>query len=407
MLNKIRLFIKAIHNNIYLDEYTNRLIFVDKRNYIVNPLKFLLYKKKYPKLFNYLFPIFILFSPLFSWLKISLDFFKSLRLKIKYNKISNKSIFNVENIILYTDENVKYAVDKGRINNYCIVTKPFNTYVIDESRYGIPISSLTLVPYKSLIMNYLISLVSVIMVICRYGYKNTLYSITSYEWLIMFDAMNSDLILKSKAVIFSNQKDRWSILYDQKYKNIKILVQHGTNIVKKLDSAGVNLFFTYLEKHNSFALKVPVKYDNINCLIAFTNEEADHVIAGEFNVIPEIVDIMGYNIVINKIKRLDSRKVILLIGKIDVFYEYEKVIINTIDYNKYKLFIKPHPNTQAYTYLPIYGEENIVNINPDADIIISYNSTLAFEYQSLGYNVYLYDSIENAKEIINYLNALQ
>lgn len=404
MINKIRLFIKAIHNNIYIDEYVNNLFSLKKNYYIVNPTKFLIYKKKYSSIFHFIYFSFIVFSPLLSVIKITFDFFKAVQLKFQCPIIDISSIGFSDNLILYTDEHVKFTIDKINLKNFCIITKPFNKFTLEEDRYALVISSLSLVSYTDLMKNYITSLISIFAVVYNYGYINALYSMVSYEWFIMYDILDKKYITDSKNVFFSNQKDRWAILYDRKYKNSKVLVQHGTNIIKEFSSEKIRPFFKYLATYNSFAFQMPIRYNHIDKLVAFTQEEADHIIAGEFNVAPKSTELIGYNIIINKIERVDNRKVLLLIGNVNIFYEQEKIIINEIDHKKYKLLIKSHPNSSEEMCKNVYGEDSIISFNPDADLVISYASTLAYEYMSLNYKVFIYKDKVDVRKTVEIIN---
>ena len=73
----------------------------------------------------------------------------------------------------------------------------------------------------------------------------------------------------------------------------------------------------------------------------------------------------------------------------------------------FEVVIKPHPLSQKENYNFLNNSTKIINCNPDADLIISYESTLAHEYESLGYNVYYYHDIQSAKNILEIINYIK
>ncbi|GEM_PF-1722154 len=403
---KNHLFIKSINNNIYIDKYFNSLMSAteDKWRFIVSPLKLSSYKKRYGLLFDIFYLFFIIFLPALVFFKISVDFFKVLKRKIY--KRDFKSDFNTrkfQNIIILSDYHVLNLIDKQQLSDYCLITLPLYKEKLDDRFLPLTQSSILSISIKSLFVNYFISLKAIFEVAINYGYKNILYASHALEWFILYDALNSPQFNKDQTIYFSNQKDRWAILYDNiDFKN-KVLVQHGTNIIKVLNSKLLE-YFKYVEEYNSYALIVPVRYNTINRLVAFTEEEAKHLFIGEFNTLPTEINYSGYYLTISNWPIKTNKTLILLIGNINSFYNQEKFIVENLDERKFELLVKPHPLSSKKEFEAVYNQCTVVDINPKVDIVISYNSTLAYEYMSLGFKVMIYDTIENAQQIVYNLN---
>ena len=401
MKNKIREFIISTKNNIFLDEYTNRLLFGnEEKKYIVNPVRFNLHTKKRIVLFRILYHVFILLSPFLSTLKLSFDFAKTFVNKLTLKK---STIFLYNKAIILTDKSALRIFELEKQDNYVIIMPPINTVFIENGFVDKCISSLEFISYRMLFTNYFYSLITITNVAHTYGYRNTIYSANSFEWYLMYDVIKR-LNGKINEIIFSNQKDRWAILYDRNFKGKKTLLQHGTNIIQKLPNEYVKPYLKYITELDVWSMQMPVRYFNIDQLLSFTKKEADVIIDGEFNTKPSFTKYIGYNIII-KPYQYDFKKVVLLIGNFTIFNVEESFFIKELSKEKFHLLIKPHPTSQMTDYYSLSNTAKLVDFNPDVDIVVSYNSTLAYEYESLGYNVIIYKDLSDLKAIVNKLNV--
>ena len=92
-------------------------------------------------------------------------------------------------------------------------------------------------------------------------------------------------------------------------------------------------------------------------------------------------------------------KNVLLIGCVIHFKEIEAEIIKkySID-KKYKLYVKPHPCFSMAFYEELIKKYNFTiikdrNYFPDVDCVISYDSTLAYEYQLQNIEVHIHSKL--------------
>ncbi len=403
MMRKISEFIISSKNNIFVDDYMNRLLYGNqKRKYTVSPSNINKYRRKYDKTFHIIYPVFILLSPVISVFKLTYEF-----VKFSINKLALKQgdIGNSSDVILLTTRNALRFLEIHGFENSKIITTPSSRILVDDKFKDKCISTLKIVTFRGLIMNYLSSLITIGSVWYHFGYRNVIYSANSFEWFLMYDVIKI-LNEKVKTILFSNQKDRWAILYDRNFKGQKVLLQHGTNIIRVLPSDLVKPYLNFIQEYNVWSLQMPVKYRSINTLYAFNEIEADVMIDGEFDNKPDITIFIGYSLVIKPYHHQveDEKRVLLLIGNSSVFNIEEAFFINKLSKEKFHLLIKPHPNSNIIDYSSYNKVATLVNFNPEVDIVVSYNSTLAYEYESLGYAVIIYKDLNNLKEIVEKLN---
>lgn len=368
-------------------------MFGNKHYKIVSPIKLGQYLKKHPVLFPLFYQIFIVFTPLFLFIQNTTIIFHLL-----YGIARKEYVLFPNDIILLTDKTIIKTNERLHLfDSYCVILPPFSKKRKVE-KYN-TIHSLSFLTCRILFSSYFLSLLSPFFIVSKYNFKNILYSMNSFEWFILFQILEENITEESD-IILSNQKDRWALLVDSLSKGKRSIVQHGTNIIKE-KNRDIEIFLIPILKYNSWAFNIPIKYNNINKLYAFNKIEADHVVLGEFNINPK-VEYIGYNLSIEK--HIKLRPLILLIGNIDVYYDIEKFIISNLNNNDSDIVIKPHPLSKREDYDFINDSITILDYNPDPDIIISYQSTLAYEYESLGYRVYYYYDIASAELVVNILN---
>lgn len=382
-------------NSVYVDEYINIIMFGKNKGNIVSPMKLGSYRKKYPFIFPFFYTFFLISVPLILFILNTIIF-----LRLLFTLLTKKNILFPKNIILLTDQSIIKTNDRLHLfDSYSILLKPFSKFY--RTSKNKTIHSLSFLTFRILLTSYFFSLLSPFFIIANYDFKNILYSFNSFEWFLLFQILEKN-ISSDNNIALSNQKDRWAILVDLLSKGNKSIVQHGTNIIK-MKNINIESFLVYMPEYKTWALDIPVKYTTINKLYAFNKIEADHVIVGEFENKPD-VEYVGYNITINNIKR--NKTLILLIGNIDVYYEIEKFIVANINNNLFDVVIKPHPLSKKAKYDFLNESTKIIDCNPNADIIISYESTLAHEYEGLGYKVYYFHDITSAESILDTINYI-
>lgn len=193
-------------------------------------------------------------------------------------------------------------------------------------------------------------------------------------------------IARDKRVYYANQSDNWAIMFDNISFKSRTLIQHG--YIGEVD--------------------VPNKLHKIDHFYALSRKEAENAFQGIFTCRPE-VEIMKCTIKLTDYNDINYK--ILLVLDIRLI-EIEKKIIEYLQNDCISIYLKKHPaliNDSGYKnlvdkYNLIYITEQIF---PKVDYVISYNSTLAYEYISCKIPVYIYtydNKTYNEGEIITELD---
>ena len=98
-------------------------------------------------------------------------------------------------------------------------------------------------------------------------------------------------------------------------------------------------------------------------------------------------------------KLQDNGKINLLVICCEKFLNLEKKYIPLlVESDIYNVYVKPHPETKNFEeYLNLQRGYNFVLLEsrdyPHVDLVLSYESTLAYEYEDVGVNVLKYNDI--------------
>jgi hypothetical protein len=249
-----------------------------------------------------------------------------------------------------------------------------------------------LITFKNIISTYCNSFIIFGLVIKYFGYANSLYSLNFFKFSLMYNGLlNIDL---NTEIYMNNQKDRWAFLIDKLPHKKKIIIQHGTNYFKNLPNPYSKEFIKYDKEDDLYTLVMPIKLSNIWKIYAFTQTEAKYMLVGEHKNIPDI-HIIGYDIVLTEIMK--ERPQVLIIGNYVENAPIEKRIVEYLHNYDIDIFIKSHPlvSNDKYNKLRSVYKFQMVenNIFPRVDLVFSYSSTLALEYESCGIQVVYYTEI--------------
>lgn len=257
--------------------------------------------------------------------------------------------------------------------------------------------------YKFYVKAFYYSVLSSSYLFFKYGLNGGFYSITSYRFFLLYEFLNT--LPKNTNIYFNNQKDRWALLFDSFSCLTKNLIQHGTNIVKG-NNRLQNKYLSYDDECNIYYIDMPFKLKNINTLYAYSVDEAKYILLGEQEPSKDlIVKIIGYPIILSPVEHCNSHNNLLIIGCYDLHFKEEVQILEIIDYERWRVFLKPHPTMSIKDYKRLLHQYDIHlitgNYFPDVDLVFSYSSTLAFQYESCGKKVLYYDDIrkEDSMEI--------
>lgn len=193
-------------------------------------------------------------------------------------------------------------------------------------------------------------------------------------------------IPRSTTICFCNQIDKWALLFDDAPLN-KILFQHGIEMP---------------------TANWPNKLNNIDTVYVLSMEESELLFRAAFSRRPKRIRVMAPTISLTPVNK--AKYNILVVGFPGYgMFDKEKAIVETFSNAPFYVYLKPHPGKEDTT-----GYQNLANAHPgscklvleqmfpDVDIVISYRSTLAVEYQAHNKKVLLYNDY-SMDEIIEYI----
>lgn len=181
--------------------------------------------------------------------------------------------------------------------------------------------------------------------------------------------LSLEKIVKGNTILFSNQCDRWALMFDALPSKSKILLQHGLahpSQVYRYKLKNIDIFYSISKQ----TWQVP--YDvNLACKpeLRFMNPTID-------------------------IKPIEKANFSVFLITHPIHFEIEKEIVKEVSRLNVSIYIKTHPTVRNITNYEMLCQEygtHLVNFFPKADYAISYYSTLAFEYMAADIPVFMYE----------------
>lgn len=266
---------------------------------------------------------------------------------------------------------------------------PFDTFVLPYNAVEVTISDYTTIldVFRSFIQAIIIHLST----ICLFGYKYYLLSLKAYNWCMMDLALRH--ISEDTNIYYCNICDRVAIMIDKLPHRNKIMVQHGT--MHFFSNTISNPFMTWQEDKgfwiwNSLYKSSPQK------VYCFTKDDE---IALRRSVIannPQFVYIgYGFQPAIKP-----NRYSVLIIGMYTLLKDFEEEVIKQLQGLDVDIYLKNHPSIANKKYDDLRNKYKFIFIEgvdsklPDVNMVISYDSTLALEYASIGTRVLYYGHFE-------------
>lgn len=220
-----------------------------------------------------------------------------------------------------------------------------------------------------------------------------LLSLNCYKWFLYYFAANT--IPSTSTIYFCNQKDRWSLLADALPHNSKVLIQHGTELLIH-PSPSILGCSLHIQNIDSWVMNMPYKLSSISKVYSFTEKEGIGIKCSILDCNPEFV-CSGYGLSLSHIESVMPK--VLIISLSSVYAEREESIVNMLSKYNITIIVKNHPTQNPEVYYKLGDKYHFIFINemifPDADLVISYDSTLALEYQSLGIDVIYHVDMSN------------
>lgn len=182
-------------------------------------------------------------------------------------------------------------------------------------------------------------------------------------------------ITQNSNIYFSNQSDKYAILFDNIPSRKKILLQHGIAL-------------------NWGILPCPLRHIDIFYAISeHTWQDAfAYILIGspQLKFFNPTISLTDFNL---------ERKSVLIVSEV-TYFEQEVEILKALSKLNIEVFLKRHPGfTNDQCYRDLQSKYKFCYITdkvfPKVDFVVSYFSTLVFEYMEHGIPVYMYNSKED------------
>ena len=328
-------------------------------------------------------PVFYLVNVCFAIMYITIRFVMKL-LSILMN--SRKEVIVANELFLfftYPFYDRCKAANKFTDSNYWVIGPNVNVEKFNLKGKRL-IKSDEYVTAKEALLAYFKSLVTILHYITSFSCIVLVHK--TYEYYLTY--YNLKRIAAHSNIYFSNQSDKWASLFDHLKTGEKHLLQHG--IVA-----------------NWGILPCPLEY--INVFHSISNSTWQDAYKNLLTNKPRLL-IMNPTICLTEVKQ--KNKSILLVSHIAMF-DLEVDLIIFFQNKGYDLYVKKHPgleNDSAYRdLLKEYKFYFITEkIFPKVNLVLSYYSTLAYEYMAHDIPVYMYNTKEefSFEELNNQLSRL-
>lgn len=372
---KIKMYINAIENEKVFDELSYETLGLKAKDffYIPRPSKWysrLPFKIKSNKfLCRFLFLFLYLFGVLFGWVFIFIIFLRYLFLKSKSLALSEK--------ITFVNGDRSYKCISSAVNDFSeysiVCLRPGASYSDDVH------SVAECLNVKSKFKVLFLSLATYFKLVFSANFSLVFQLYTSIQ---CFSVIEMIVMSKPRVIVISQHFDRWAVLIDslsgflrkdnEEYKFV--IVQHG---IERRD-----IFQSMQEANIDFN-----KLNFVNFLFSYS-ESQSQIFSQYIFSLSSCAEVLLYNtekIKLTKIYSHENKYKFLFIGH----PVYEKVQIalyrKLVEVFEVKCFYKPHPTAGMSDFCGDIGWEVLDDmIFPEVDYLISYESTLALEYQALG-----------------------
>lgn len=237
--------------------------------------------------------------------------------------------------------------------------------------------------FIDVIVAYGLALVAIWSAISKTKFKYLLRTYSCLDYYLTYRFLRNTSI--ETELVFLNHIDRWASLFDNAHQEKKVLLQHG------------------IEMHDA---NWPVKLKNVDSVYVLSMEEGEYLFRAVFAKRPRTISVLKATITLTPI--MGNKTSVLIVGFPGYgLIDKERTILNRIRGKNVDVYLKPHPGSDDMTlYQKIAADTDtrlILNQTfPDVDIVVSYTSTLAVEYQAYGKIVLYYNehSLDDIVDVI-------
>lgn len=241
----------------------------------------------------------------------------------------------------------------------------------------------------NVLQSYVLSVISILGAQTKLKFKFVFRTFNSFEFFLTYYFLKN--IPQETTICFCNQMDRWAILFDHSPQKNKVLFQHGIEMP---------------------TADWPVKFEHTDTVYVLSMEESELLFKAAFKVRPPNVFLLKPTIELTPMVGDKNFKVLIVGYPSYLRFEKELAIVKAFAKEGNSVYLKPHPGKEDMTtYLNLEKEFPnckiiLERMFPDVDVVVSYRSTLAVEYQALNKSVFMYE-INTIDEIIEKINELK
>lgn len=389
MIDDINSFIETSKNDIYLAKMNN-IVFNKRNKFLFNDCKIPFLQKTvfFSVILKLVFPLLYLIFILINTLKVFIMIISS-----KSKEIPAGCYFlATDNFSPSLNEKIlKIAKQAVWILNVNVSAK---NYKISNNFYSV----YELLSIQDLVKIFYNSMIVLFFVYRELGSYYILFTLNSFKWFLYKSA--TEKIPHNSTIYFIDHKDRWALLEDKLKVRNKILIQHGTEIINNFFEGCFSII------KGSYCHNLPYKFKTLTKVFTFSELEFKALCLSILSNVPE-KEIRGYDFRTDEIPH--DKFAVLIIGHHYIYGNFEKLLIERLQIYDIYLYVKNHPTDKPAFYFKLQQTNKFIIVNnnsfPNVDLVISYESTLAFEYNSIGKEV-VYHTKNNIEEIINRINIL-
>ena len=266
---------------------------------------------------------------------------------------------------------------------------PFDTYQLPVKRRII--SAYDLLKISDVFRCSYMAIIAHILTVFKMGYDKYFLSYNSFNWFLTDCALRR--IPKDVEIFYDYIYDRMAILCDKLPFEKKNMVQHGTMFLYHIDKSS-----PYFDWQEDMGFYVPNNCykSSPTTVYCFTKKDEVALSRTVISNKPTFVYV-GYGF---KPTFKPNRKSLLIIGEYNKYGDKERIILERLEGLEIDIYLKNHPTISDSVYNDLRKRFNFKFISskssdfPDVDLLISYESTLAYQYESIGSKVLFYDDID-------------
>lgn len=216
-----------------------------------------------------------------------------------------------------------------------------------------------------------------------------------YQWFLYYWTLQ--MINPDVKIYFHQQGDQMVTCIDNSPQKLKYHLQHGTILYRSPFSYLKYPLFNYLKEYDCWTENWPYKMSNVEKTFVFSEKEYVAECSAIFKNKPKY-EVVGYNLRTSDLMQLDvDKKTILIVAFYRAYSVVEEQLLMKLQDLDVLVYLKNHPTVSPDSYDSLRNKYKFTFINgpvfPKVDLVFSYGSTLALEYEELGIEVIYFDSM--------------